>query len=82
MTRASETRSTKDERDETMNALLNNQTRVVAIEVRGETRYYITMGHPGFNLRANNLGGYATAKAAEAASLRCEMAGKRARGEV
>jgi len=65
-----------------MNALLNNATRVVAVEVRGETRYYITMGHAGFNLRANNLGGYATAKAAESASLRCELAGKRARGEV
>jgi hypothetical protein len=65
-----------------MNALLNNTNRVVAIEVRGETRYYITMGHAGFNLRANNLSGYATAKSAEAASLRCELAGKRARGEV
>jgi hypothetical protein len=55
-----------------MNALLNSTDRVVAIEVRGETRYYITMGHPGFNLPANNRKGYATEKAAMAASLRCE----------
>jgi hypothetical protein len=56
-----------------MNALISND-RVVAIEVRGETRYYIAMGRPGFNLPANNRKGYATAKAAETASLRCERA--------
>jgi len=56
-----------------MNALISND-RVVAIEVRGETRYFISMGRPGFNLPANNRKGYATAKAAEAASLRCERA--------
>jgi hypothetical protein len=61
-------------RKRTMNALLNSTDRVVAIEVRGEVRYFITMGRPGFNLPANNRNGYATAKAAEAASLRCERA--------
>lgn len=33
-------------------------------------RYFITMGHPGFNSRANNGNGYATATAAKAASAR------------
>lgn len=64
-----------------MNALISND-RVVEIKVGSETRYYISMGRPGFNLPANNRMGYATAKSAEAASLRCELAGKRARGEV
>jgi hypothetical protein len=56
-----------------MNALISND-RVVAIKVGEQTRYYISMGRPGFNLPANNRKGYATAKAAEAASLRCERA--------
>lgn len=30
-------------------------------------RWYITMGHPGFNSRANNGAGYATKAAAEKA---------------
>jgi len=54
-----------------MNALISND-RVVEIKVGEQVRYYISMGRPGFNLPANNRKGYATAKAAEAASLRCE----------
>ena len=64
-----------------MNALISND-RVVEIKAGEQARYYISMGRPGFNLPANNRKGYATHKAAEAASLRCEMAGKRSRGEV
>jgi hypothetical protein len=64
-----------------MNALISNE-RVVEVTVGVQVRYYISMGRPGFNLPANNRMGYATFKAAEAASLRCEMAGKRSRGEV
>jgi hypothetical protein len=55
-----------------MNPILNTSVRVVAVERLGQTRFFITMGNPGFNLRANNLNGYATEKAAMAASLRCE----------
>ena len=33
-------------------------------------RWFITMGHPGFNLRANNRDGFATKAAAEHASMR------------
>ena len=54
-----------------MNALISND-RVVEIKVGGEARYFIAMGRPGFNLRANNLNGYATCEAAEKASLKCE----------
>jgi len=72
MTRTSEPRDTRDERDETMNALLDTSRRVVEIKIGNEPRYYITMGNPGFNLPANNKAGYATEKAAMAASLRCE----------
>ncbi len=72
MTRTSQPRDTKDERDQTMNALLNTSRRVVEIKIGNEPRFYITMGNPGFNLPANNLNGYATEKAAMAASLRCE----------
>jgi hypothetical protein len=64
-----------------MNALISND-RVVEIKAGEKARYYISMGRPGFNLPANNRMGYATPKAAEAASLRCEMAGKRSRGEI
>lgn len=36
-----------------------------AVKERPDTgRWYITMGHPGFNSRANNGSGYATRKAA------------------
>jgi hypothetical protein len=54
-----------------MNALISND-RVVEIKIGGEARYYISMGNPGFNLRANNLNGYATHDDAMKASLRCE----------
>ena len=54
-----------------MNALISNDP-VVEIKVCGEARYFIAMGRPGFNLRANNLNGYATREAAEKASLKCE----------
>lgn len=54
-----------------MNALISSD-RVVEIKVGSEVRFYISMGRPGFNLPANNRHGYATYKAAEAASLRCE----------
>ena len=64
-----------------MNALISND-RVVEVKTGVQVRYYISMGRPGFNLPANNRMGYATHKAAEAASRRCEMAGKRSRGEI
>jgi hypothetical protein len=64
-----------------MNALISND-RVVEVKTGVQARYYISMGRPGFNLPANNRIGYATHKAAEAASLRCEMAGNRSRGEI
>lgn len=54
-----------------MNALISND-RVVEIKVGNEARFFIAMGRPGFNLRANNLNGYATREAAEKASLKCE----------
>ena len=56
-----------------MNATYKNlisENRVV--EING--RHFISLGRPGFNLPANNRSGYATAKAAEKASLRCERA--------
>ena len=62
--------------------LLISSDRVVEINVGEQARYYISMGRPGFNLPANNRKGYATHKAAEAASLRCEMAGNLSRGEI
>ncbi len=46
---------------------------------RGE-RYYIAMGHPGYNLPANNRDGYGTVADARSAMLRCERAGQRRRG--
>jgi ribosomal protein S11 len=55
-----------------MNALISNDRVVEIKNAAGETRYYIAMGRPGFNLRANNMNGYATKQAAEKASLKCE----------
>lgn len=55
----------------TMKALISDE-RIVMIEINGEARYFISMGNPGFNLRANNLDGYATHDAAMKASLRCQ----------
>lgn len=50
----------------TQNEMLKAETLTVKI---GE-RWFITMGQPGFNLPANNGKGYATQKAAAAASNR------------
>ncbi len=47
---------------------LISESRVVKVG----SRFYISSGRPGFNLPANNRSGYATATAAEKASLRCE----------
>lgn len=42
-----------------------------AVKERPDTRrFYITMGHPGFNSRANNGNGYDTSAAARAAIRR------------
>jgi hypothetical protein len=53
-------------------ALLNTSVRVASTQINGETRWFITIGRPGFNLPANNRLGYATEAAAMAASLKCE----------
>lgn len=53
-------------------ALLNNSVRVASTQINGETRWFITIGRPGFNLPANNRLGYATESAAIEASLKCE----------
>lgn len=37
-------------------------------------RWFITMGHAGFNLPANNRNGYATEATAVKASLKCMVA--------
>ena len=50
-----------------MNSPLNSINLVV--EING--RFFITMGNRGYNLPANNRRGYATLKAATAASDRC-----------
>lgn len=42
----------------------------VAMQHQGTGRWYITMGRPGFNSRANNADGYASKEAAIAASER------------
>lgn len=46
-----------------------NCPHLVGYEVRNN-RYYVTMGHAGFNLPANNRNGYATESAARTASVR------------
>lgn len=46
-----------------------------AVKERPETgRFYITMGHPGFNSPANNRDGYATRAKATAAIRRYKRA--------
>lgn len=53
-----------------------------AVEVEGsglEARWFISMGHPGFNSPANNRGGYVTRAKAQAACRRYDRAGQRAR---
>jgi len=43
-----------------------------AVKLNAQTgRFFITMGHAGFNLPANNGRGYATREAAKRAHLRC-----------
>lgn len=55
---------------------------VEAKEVPGlGQRWFVTMGHAGFNSAANNRGGYASKAAAVAASRRYEERGRRARGD-
>ena len=45
------------------------------VKSRADTQtWYITISHPGFNLPANNAGGYATQAAAIAAYNRCRGA--------
>jgi hypothetical protein len=39
-------------------------------------RYFINMGHPGFNTRANNVQGYATKAQALRAMIACRNARK------
>lgn len=43
----------------------------VPVEQRENGRFFITMGHAGFNVRANNGHGFKTAGAAMAAARRC-----------
>lgn len=50
---------------------------VEAVQQAPSGRWYITMGHPGFNSPANNRSGYASRGAAEAAIRR--YGGTRAR---
>lgn len=56
-----------------------------AVEVRVDRfegkRFYLTMGHAGFNSPANNRDGYVSKAAAVAASRRYEERGRRARGD-
>lgn len=48
--------------------ICRNTACAKAVKQNPETgRYFITMGHPGFNSRANNGSGYATQAAALAA---------------
>jgi hypothetical protein len=44
---------------------------LVPVEQRENGRFFITMGHAGFNVRANNGPGFKTAGAAMAAARRC-----------
>lgn len=44
---------------------------MVPVEQRANGRFFITMGHAGFNVRANNGFGFKTAGAAIAAARRC-----------
>lgn len=46
-------------------------TRAAKHEATG--RWFITMGHAGFNLPTNNGHGYATEGSAVKASMRCEV---------
>lgn len=43
----------------------------VPVEQREDGRFFVTMGHAGFNTRANNGHGFKTAGAAMAAARRC-----------
>lgn len=52
---------------------------VYAVKPAPDGRWYITMGHPGFNSRANNANGYASRKAAVAAVMHYQGKGFKAR---
>jgi hypothetical protein len=54
--------------------------RIISIvSTSGATRYFIALGYAGFDSAINNGGGYATAAAARAASLRYERKGTSSR---